>query len=233
MPGMTLAVTIDELVPGSWGRSVAGGFPCEWNDALGVSKEGVFHAWALDREAGTATNQHGHTVKLRPFMGVMGMPADVPGIQSTIPPRATGGNMDCKELVAGTTLYLPIEVEGGLFSVGDGHGVQGDGEVSVTAIEMPVDPVRLTFNVFETSITAPIADTPAGWVAMGFHRDLNQATILALESMLTLMGGLHNLSRLDALALASLCVDMRITQVVNETRGVHAVLPHGAISVSS
>jgi acetamidase/formamidase len=90
--------------------------------------------------------------------------------------------------------------------------------------------VSLTFNLREDMrLTTPRANTSAGWISMGFHNDLNEATLIALEDMLTLMQQEHGLSRMDALALASLVVDMRITQIVNQVRGVHAVLPHGTI----
>ena len=138
--------------------------------------------------------------------------------------------MDCKELVVGSRLFLPIPVEGGLFSVGDGHGVQGDGEVSGTAIECPMDLVELTFHVRDDfPVTAPVAHTPAGWLTMGFDTDLTKATYIALEAMFALMERLFNLEHLDAVALASLTVDMRVTQIVNGVRGAHAVLPHGSV----
>jgi acetamidase/formamidase len=228
--GLTLAIRIDALQVGPWGTTFAGGWPNTWNDRLGVSKDGIFHIWTFDHSEQIAYNQHGHGVKMRPFMGVYGMPADVPEVQSTIPPRRTGGNIDCKELTVGSTLYLPIEVQGGLFSVGDGHAVQGNGEVCVTAIECPMDRVELTFNVLDNMpLTTPVANTPAGWITLGFHEDLDEALVIALEAMLVLMKRLHGLERLDALALASLTVDMCVTQVVNGVRGVHALLPHGAI----
>jgi acetamidase/formamidase len=165
--GLTLAVRIDALEVGSWGTTSAGGWQNTWNDRLGVSKDGIFHIWTFDHAAQTAHNQHGYSVKIRPFMGIYGMPANLPDVQSTVPPRRTGGNIDCKELTVGSTLYLPIEVDGGLFSVGDGHAVQGNGEVSVTAIECPMDRVELTFDVLDDMpLTTPIANTPAGWVAL-------------------------------------------------------------------
>jgi acetamidase/formamidase len=228
--GLTLAIRIDTLQVGPWGTTLAGGWQNAWNDRLGVSKDGIFHIWTFDQTKQIAYNQHGHSVKMRPFMGIYGMPADVPEVQSTIPPRRTGGNIDCKELTVGSTLYLPIEVQGGLFSVGDGHAVQGNGEVCVTAIECPMDRVELTFNVLDNMpLTTPVANTPAGWITLGFHEDLDEALVIALEAMLVLMKRLHGLERLDALALASLTVDMCVTQVVNGVRGVHALLPHGAI----
>ncbi len=228
--GLTLAVRVNALRLGQWGTTFAGGWSNAWNDRLGVSSQGVFHIWTFNHDAGTARNQHGQTVTLRPFMGIYGMPPAEPGVHSTVPPRRTGGNIDCKELTAGSTVYLPIEVEGGLFSVGDGHAAQGDGEISITAIECPMDQVDLTFDVLDDMpISAPVAHTPAGWVTMGFHEDLDEALILALESMLALLKRIHGLERLDALALASVAVDFHITQVVNKVRGVHAILPHGAI----
>jgi acetamidase/formamidase len=231
--GQTLAVRIDTLEVGQWGTTFVGGWQNDWNDRLGISKDGIFHIWTFDRATQMAHNQRGHSVKIRPFMGVYGMPADVSGIQSTIPPRRTGGNIDCKELIAGSTLYLPIEVDGCLFSVGDGHAVQGNGEVCITAIECPMDRVELTFDVLDDMpLTTPVANTPAGWLTLGFHEDIDEAMVIALEAMLALMKHLHSLERLDALALASLTVDMCITQVVNGVRGVHALLPHGAIHMT-
>jgi acetamidase/formamidase len=231
-PGMTLAVHINELRVGSFGWTGAGGWSTPLNDRLRVSDLPKFGLdWTLDADAMTAVDQYGHVVSLRPFMGVMGMPMDVPEKQPTPPPRVTGGNMDCKELVAGTTLYLPIAVEGGLFSVGDGHGAQGDGEVSVMAIECPMQVCELTFDLLpDLHLTTPRANTPAGWITLAFHEDLDEAIGIALDNMLDLMKELYGYERQMALALASLVVDVRITQLVNAgVRGVHALLPHGSI----
>lgn len=229
-PGMTLEVQIKKIVPGSWGWTAAGGWPHDVNKRLDLVEGGALLIWTLDAEAMTAMNQHGHRVRLRPFMGVMGMPTNEPGILPTSPPRVTGGNLDCKELIAGTRLFLPIAVAGGLFSTGDGHGAQGDGESSVTAVECPMERVELTFLLHEdTPLKTPRAETAEGWLTLGVHEDLQEATYLALDDMLTLMHEKYGLSRADALALASVTVDLRITQIVNGVRGVHAVLPHGAI----
>ena len=230
LPGMTLAVRVDALRLGRWGFTAAGGWPHPINERFGVVEQGTVLHWTLDPDARTGRNQYGHTIALRPFMGVMGMPPDAPGLHSTVPPRVSGGNIDCKELVVGSTLYLPIAVPGGLFSVGDGHAVQGDGEVCVTAIECAMEQVDLTFALFpELQLTTPRADTPAGWLTFGFHEDLNEATMRALEAMVDFMGERYGLGRLEALGLASLVVDLRITQIVNQVRGVHAVLPHSAV----
>lgn len=231
-PGMTLAIEIHEIVPGSWGWNGAGGWKHPVNERLGLVDGGAFFLWRMNDNRTEATNQLGHTVQLRPFLGVMGMPPDEPGILSTAPPRTPGGNLDCKELIAGSTLYLPIAVSGGLFSCGDGHAVQGDGEASVMAIECPMERVSLTFHLLpDLRLTTPRARTAEGWLTLGLHEDLDEAAFRALDAMLDLMQEAvdTSLTRAEALGLASLVVDLRITQIVNGVQGVHAVLPHGAI----
>lgn len=228
--GGVLAVSIHEVTPGSWGGGVAGGWPSAFNERYGLQQSGVIHSWDIDGPGGTARNQHGTTVALRPFLGVLGMPPPEAGRHSTTPPRIYGGNIDCKELVAGSTLYLPIPVEGALFSFGDGHAAQGDGEVSGTAIECPMDRVVLRFGLRDDwNLTTPVADTPSGRLTLGLGGTLDEAAFAALEAMFTLLERLHGFSRPDAIALASVAVDLRITQIVNQTVGVHAVLAPGAI----
>jgi acetamidase/formamidase len=234
-PGMTLVVRIGDLRPGSYGWTLAGGWDTPVNSRLGLgaSAPGLAMRWDLDRDRMVGRNQYGHEVGLSPFMGVIGMPPAEPGRHPTSPPRPTGGNIDCKELVTGSTLYLPIAVSGGLVSAGDGHALQADGEVSGLAIECPMDFAELTFDLRDDLLlTTPRAETPAGWLTFGFDESLDEAMLIALEAMLDLMAEHHQLPRAEALALASLLVDLRITQVVNGVRGVHAVLPHGAVVVS-
>ena len=158
------------------------------------------------------------------------MPPDEPGIHSTAPPRASGGNIDCKELVAGTRLFLPIPVDGALLSAGDGHAAQGDGEVSQLAIEAPVERAVLTLSLRDDlELETPIAWTPEAWLTFGFDEDLDEAAALAIEGMLELMGREHGFERREALALASVVVDLRVTQMVNGVRGIHARLAHDAL----
>jgi acetamidase/formamidase len=233
-PGMTLEVRIDEVRVGAWGWTAATGWPHAVNQRLGVADgEQVIHLWTLDAEKMTGRNQFGYEVRLRPFMGVMGMPPDEPGMHPTPPPRPTGGNLDCKELTAGSTLFLPIAVEGGLFSVGDGHAAQGDGEVCVTAIECPMERVALTFHLRDDlPIMTPRVRTAEAWLTLGLHEDLDEAGFRAIEAMLDLMGEQYGLARRDALALASVVVDLRVTQIVNGVQGIHAVLPHDALRIN-
>ena len=234
-PGTVLAVKVDELRTGTWGWNTSdSSWLEEAGNPLGQINRDLFFLWTLDPDNMAGRNQFGHSVRLSPFMGVMGMPADEPGVHSTRPPRANGGNIDCKELGVGSTLYLPVAVDGGLFSTGDGHAVQGDGEVSGTAIECPMERCVLTFDVRDDwSLTTPRAHTPTGWLTFGFDADLNKATYIALSAMLDLMIEQYGVSRDQALALASVAVDMRVTQIVNATQGVHAFLPHDALLTAS
>jgi acetamidase/formamidase len=232
-PGQVLAVRIGDVVPGAFGTTYCGLRATALNERLGVLAAPVVHRWTLDPVAGIGRNQAGLSVALRPFLGVIGVPPAEPGRHSTTPPYWHGGNLDCRELVAGATLYLPVTVPGALLSVGDGHAAQGDGEVSGTAIECPMERVDLTLGVlpdlFGAPLTTPVARTPAGWVTMGVAGDLDEAMAIALEAMLDVLAALHRISRSNALALASVVVDLRVTLVVNEVVGVHAVLPDGAV----
>ncbi len=231
-PGMVLEVELVAIEPGTWGWTAAAGLSTPLNDRLGLGDSERFPVlWQIDRLAGTATNHLGHSVRLRPFMGVIGMPPAEPGEHSTGPPRATGGNIDCKELIVGSRLYLPIAVPGGLLSIGDGHAAQGDGEVSGTAIECPMDRCEVILRLHaDLQLRGPRAETPAGWVTFGFDADLHEAAALALEGMLDLLQQLNDCDRREALVLASVAADLRVTQLVNGTVGAHMILPPGAVS---
>jgi acetamidase/formamidase len=229
--GQTLAVGIEEVRVGPFGWSVAGGWSTPLNDRLGVGEgESRVLAWELDADAAVGRDRDGREVSLAPFLGVLGMPPPERGVHATGPPRAWGGNLDCKELVVGTTLFLPIPVDGALFSAGDGHARQGDGEVSSTAIECPLERAQLSLSLRDDfELAAPIARTRNSWLAFGLGESLDEAAGNAVEGMLRLMERELGLERRDALALASVVVDLRITQVVNGVQGVHAVLHDDAI----
>jgi acetamidase/formamidase len=206
LPGQMLVVEIHEVTPGGWGETFANGHRVEWELTDGVGR-------ALGRE-----------LDLAPFLGVMGMPPPEPGVHSTVPPRRWGGNIDCKELVAGTTLYLPIPVESALFSAGDGHAVQGDGEVSGYAIETPTE-AELTLDIRDDlRLEWPVARIDGAWLTFGFDEHLGRAARIAVDGMLALMGRELGVTGGDALILASVGVDLHVTQVVNGTMGVHAEL---------
>jgi hypothetical protein len=177
---------------------------------------------------GVATLPWGLDLPLHPFFGVMGVaPPPAWGRISSIQPRAHGGNLDNKELGPGSSLYLPVHVPGALFSCGDGHGAQGDGEVCVTAIETAL------LGTFELvlhrrgdgqPLAYPRGETATHWITMGMDPDLDRCMEMALRDMIVLLGEKAGLSREDAYTLCSLAVDFRITQTVNGHKGVHGLL---------
>lgn len=222
-PGDVVAVTLLEVVPGNWGWTRAGGWGTWINDGCGVTDEDTeLLRWRL--ADGRGVDQYGDAVALRPFLGVIGLCPAGPGPHSTVPPRRVGGNLDCRELVVGSTLLLPVEVAGALLSVGDGHAAQGDGESGGTALECPMTRVLLRVELRPgDELPLPRASTPAGKVTFGVDRDLNAATVAALNAMVDLLVARRGITRPHALALCSVGVDLRITQVVNQVSGVHAV----------
>jgi acetamidase/formamidase len=179
----------------------------------------------LDRQAMVAELPWGTRVPLKPFFGVMGVaPPPVYGVIDTIVPREHGGNLDLKELGAGATLYLPVWTEGALFSAGDGHAVQGDGEVCITAIETALEGrFRLTLRK-DIKLAYPRAETQTHYLTMAMDPDLDQCVVRALRDMIVLLGEKRNLSREDAYTLCSLAADLRVTQTVNGSKGIHCMI---------
>jgi acetamidase/formamidase len=167
----------------------------------------------------------GVSLKLAPFFGTIGVaPPPLMGRVSSRPPGWYGGNFDNKDLVVGSTLYLPVHNSGALLSIGDGHGMQGDGEVDGTALETSL---RGTFEVRVRKgqrLGWPRAETPTHYITMGLHEDLNEATRLATREMVAFLVAERGLSREEAYVLCSLAVDLRVTQAVDQTKGVHATI---------
>jgi acetamidase/formamidase len=184
----------------------------------------IWHS-GIDRQRGVGKLPWGAEIDLAPFFGVMGVaPPPVYGACSSIQPREFGGNMDLKELVAGTTLYLPVFAPGALFSCGDGHAVQGDGEVCVTALETALSGTfRLTVRQ-DLHFALPRAETPTHLITMAFNEDLDDAAKDALREMIKLIGERMGLAPDDAYMFSSLAVDMRVTQLVDGNKGIHAML---------
>jgi acetamidase/formamidase len=167
----------------------------------------------------------GISLRLAPFFGSIGVaPPPLVGRISSRPPGWHGGNLDNKDLVAGSTLFLPVHVSGGLLSMGDGHAMQGDGEVTGTALETSLR------GIFDVSVRKgqrlrwPRAETPTHYVSMGLHEDLDEATRLATREMVEFLVAQKGLSRDDAYALCSLAADLHVTQAVDQTKGVHATI---------
>ena len=221
--GQVLEVRIKDIqLHYDWGynmiRPLAGALPDDFTENT------LIHI-PLDREKNTGRLPWGLDLPLAPFFGVMAVaPPPQWGMISTLPPRRNGGNLDNKELVKGTTLYLPIMVDEALFSVGDGHGAQGDGEVCVTAIETGLIGTFELHLRDDMSLDWPMAETPTHLMTMAFDPDLDDCVVIALRDMIALICRRTNLSREQAYTLCSLAADLRVTQVVNGNKGIHVML---------
>jgi acetamidase/formamidase len=180
----------------------------------------------LDREKMVGHFAPGIDIPLRPFFGSMGdAPPESAGRYNSAPPWMHGGNMDNKELVAGTTLFLPVHTAGALFEVGDGHAGQGNGEVDITALETFLTGTFRFIVHKGQHLLWPRAETPTGYISMGFSPDLKTATEMAVRNMIDFLVTEKHLSRDDAYMLTSVAVDVDITQLVDGNVGVHAICP--------
>jgi acetamidase/formamidase len=180
----------------------------------------------LDREKMLAHFSQGIDIPLHPFFGSMGIaPPEGAGRIDSAPPWMHAGNMDNKELVAGTTLFIPVHVKGALFEVGDGHAGQGNGEVDITAMETFLTGTFRFIVHKDQHLLWPRAETPTHYISMGFSPDLNVATTMAVKNMIDFLMTEKHLSRDDAYMLTSVAVDVDITQLVDGNVGVHAMCP--------
>jgi acetamidase/formamidase len=222
-PGDVLAVRFTSLRPDDWGWTATAGRDTPVFRRLGLHEcSPTWLLWHIDADAGVATSNGGHTVSIAPFHGVTGIAWDEPGEHSTVPPRAVGGgNIDCRELVAGSVLYLPVTVPEALLSIGDGQAGTAIECAMTTEIQLEIAGARPVPGVH--------AETPAGRITFGFSADLNAAMGDALDAMLAWMQADLGLGKAEALALASPVLDLRVTQVANQSWGVHAVLGWDAI----
>jgi acetamidase/formamidase len=180
----------------------------------------------LDSKRMVADFAPGVQVPLRPFFGSMGVAPDPSaGRLSSTPPGTHAGNLDNRELVAGTKLFIPVHAAGALFQVGDGHAAQGDGEVDQTGLETSLI-AEFRFVVRkDLKLKWPRAETPDYYIAMGTDEDLNKAVRIAVDEAVDFLMAERNLSRADAYMLASVAVDLHITQLVDKNKGVHAMIP--------
>ncbi len=222
-PGDALKVTLLSFAPSGWGWTanipgfglLADQFP-----------EPALHLWKYDPSSlAPAAYGPGGRVPLKPFAGTIGLAPAAPGLHSIVPPRRCGGNMDIRDLAAGTELYLPVEVAGALFSLGDTHAAQGDGEVCGTAIESPMS-VALRFDLLKgANLPTPRFTTPgpvtrhldgAGYEATtGIGPDLMQAARDAVSAMVDLLASRFGMRPVDAYMLCSVCADLRISEIVD------------------
>lgn len=223
MPGDAIEVRIQALeLTADWGwnviRPLRGTLP---EDFPHFEKRVI----PLDRKAMTATLSWGPTIPLQPFFGIMAMaPRPEYGRVSSVEPREYGGNVDCKEYVPGTSLYLPVFVPGGNFSCGDGHAVQGDGEVCLTALETCL---RGTFEMVlhkGMTLSMPRAITPTHYIALGMNEDLDDAAKQALREMISWLVQMKGWTKSEAYVFCSLACDLHVTQLVDGNKGIHAMV---------
>ena len=180
----------------------------------------------LDRERMVANFAPSIEIPLHPFFGSMGVaPPESYGRISSNPPGIHGGNMDNKELVAGTTLYLPVHARGALFEIGDGHAGQGNGEVDITAMETSLTGTLQFIVRKDLKVKYPRAETPTHYISMGFDDDLSEATRIAVREMIDFLVNDKHLSRDDAYMLTSVAGDVDITELVDGNKGVHVMMP--------
>jgi acetamidase/formamidase len=228
-PGDTLQVAIGHIVPTDWGFGTHRPGKAAISGILGGQPDDVSAPWfrhySYDRARGVYPVLPGVEIPATPFMGIYAVAPDADRVP-TAHPGPHGGNMDCKELKQGTTFYLPVFVTGALFSTGDGHGAQGDGEVDGAAIETGMERLELTFRVRkDLPIERPRAETADHLMFLAFHEDLDEATVLATRDAIRFLADKRGLSWDDAYNLCSLALDLRVSQVVDGLKGVHAVLP--------
>lgn len=222
--GDVLEIRMKRLIPRSRGHNLI--FPGQGGTLPEDFPEGRIKDFDLDWENRETTFAPGIVIPLRPFLGSMGVAPKEPGKSHSSPPMSFGGNMDCKELVEGSTLYLPVQVQGALFSCGDAHAAQGDGEVCLTALETALTEAELQFVVRnDMDLEYPMFETPTHWGTMGFHENLDEAVKIALRGMIKFLASSKEMDSYEAYSLCSLQADLRVTQVVDGNKGIHAMMP--------
>jgi acetamidase/formamidase len=225
-PGDVLEIKILKLVP----RPYAVNYFMPGSTKLGTIPEDYPDAYLkhLSLDLKTMTTQFGPNivVPLHPFFGIMAVAPAQDGRVSTAPPNDFGGNMDCKELQVGATLYLPVFKQGALFVYGDAHAGQGDGEVDLTAMEIAMDKAVFQFTVRkDMKLTKPFAETATHWIAFGFDPDLNVAAQKALREAIAFLVKQKGLTPADAYVLSSIALDLHVTQTVDGNKGIHVMIP--------
>jgi len=222
-PGDALKVTLRKFIPSGvgWTANIPG-----FGLLADQFKDPALHVWSYDANSMVpALYGPGGRVPLKPFAGTIGVAPAEPGTHSVVPPRRVGGNMDIRDLTAGVTLYLPVEVEGALFSIGDTHAAQGDGEVCGTAIESQMN-VEATIELLKDAklqsprftTTGPVArhlDGAGYEVTTGIGSDLMTGAREAVMRMIDLLSAEHGLGPVDAYMLCSVCGDLRISEIVD------------------
>jgi acetamidase/formamidase len=192
----------------------------------GDFEHGHIHYFDLNASDGYVEFNEHIKLELRPFQGTFGVAHKSGGIVSSVAPGQHAGNIDVKEMTAGSTLFVPVWVKGGLMFTGDSHALQGDGEVNITALETAMEEVQIQVILHKQAGYAwPMIETPTHWLMLGMDESLNEALRIALRCTIDFLAAQAHLSRADAYGLASLAVDFRVSQMVDVNNGIHAMIP--------
>jgi len=223
-PGDVLKVTLNKIVPRAYATNfnvpgMFGQFPQEYQD-------GQVKYMYLDLDKNVTEFLPGVYIPLKPFPGTIGVARKEPGQYSSVPPGEFAGNMDIRDLVAGTTLYVPVHVPGALLWTGDSHAGQGNGEVNLTAIETAYKEFNITVEVVKGKpLDFPRIETAKSWITMGFDQDLNKAWDQAKAQTVKFLAEQRNVSADQAATLMPTVSDCRVSQVVNVKKGIHCLNP--------
>ncbi len=223
-PGDVLKVKLNKVVPRAYATNfnvpgMFGQFPKEYPD-------GQVKYLYLDMERKVTEFLPGVFIPVKPFPGTLGVARKEPGQYSSVPPGEFAGNMDIRDFVEGTTLYVPVQVPGALLWTGDSHAAQGNGEVNLTALETAYRELNITVEVVKTmKLDMPRIETPKSWITMGFDADLNKALEIAMEQTAKFLAEQRKLSVEQAAQLMNRVSDCRVSQVVNIKKGIHCLNP--------
>lgn len=228
-PGDMLQIEILDIVPGNYGFNLN---PETSFVKLGLLPEdfpkGRLNWYRVNPVKMNFEFLPGIEIPVKPFPGTIGVQLPEKGSWSNVPPGKHGGNMDNRELVAGTVLYLPVHVAGAGLKTGDAHYAQGDGEVNLNALEGYFKNITLRITVrkdLKDVVQEPFASTPTHWIAMGFHTDMLESTKMAVRNAIRFLTKRYGMSAIDAYAFCSMGVDLHVTQVVDLAKGIHAMIP--------
>jgi len=228
-PGDFLQVEILEIEPGDYGFNLN---PITSFMKLGLLAEdypdGKVRWYHIDRKEMNFEFQPGVKVPVRPFPGTIGVELPEPGMWSNVPPGRHGGNLDNKDLVQGTVLYLPVWVKGAGFKTGDSHFAQGHGEINLNALEGYFKTITCRFTVrkdLKNLLDWPMASSPTHWIMMGFHTDAIQSSKMAARQAINFLNKHYGMDKMEAYAFCSQAVDFHVTQLVDYTIGIHAMIP--------
>ncbi len=230
-PGDLLAIHFQRLIPVDWGATFLNPGDLRTGTLFDEFSDGHVRYLSLDLASMTAEFVPGVRLPLGPFQGTFGVAPAQGGVVSSVPPGQHAGNIDLRELTEGSTLYVPVWQHGAKLFTGDSHATQGDGEVNNQALESAMREVRIQVVLHkQAGWSWPMAETATHWIMLGIDADVNEAVRIATRNTIDFLVRRARLSRADAYCLASIGVSLRVTQFVNQTRGIHALIPKALFS---